>query len=191
MPPARRPRRSRRGARSSRRWRGPSARASPAVGWRARADATPIRRRTRRAPNATSGAHPSAPAATATANASTPHHAGQNNRSRSSSCDALRHGSTGATAIRNSNAMPIGSDSRSKYGAPTTVRRLSSASMISGNTVPSSTMKAKIANTTLLARNAPSRDTGESITPGDRSRSPRHAIIASEATTTNARKPSR
>jgi hypothetical protein len=142
-------------------------------------------------PNATSGAHPSAPTATATANARAPHHAGQNSRSRSSSWDALRHGSTGATAIRNSSAIPIGIDRRSKYGAPTTVRRLSSASMISGNTVPSSTTKAKIANTTLLARNAPSRESGESITPGERSRSPRHAIITSDTTTTSARKPSR
>ena len=79
---------------------------------------------------------------------------------------ALRHGSTGATAIRNSRASPIGIDSRSKYGAPTTVRRSCSASTSSGNTVPSRTTKANTVNSTLLARNAPSRESGESIVPG-------------------------
>ena len=105
-------------------------------------------------------------ASTATTIASAPHHAGQNSRSRSSSTLALRHGSTGATAIRNSRAIPIGVDRRSKYGAPTTVRRSCSASTSSGNTVPSRTTNANTVNSTLLARNAPSRDSGESIAPG-------------------------
>ena len=74
--------------------------------------------------------------------------------------------------------MPIGIDSRSKYGAPTTVRRSSAASTISGNTVPSSTTNANTVKITLLARNAPSREIGESIAPGERSRSPRHAMSA-------------
>ena len=47
---------------------------------------------------------------------------------------------------------------------------------MSGNTVPSSTTKANPANSTLLARNAPSRDNGESIRPGARRRSPRQPI---------------
>ncbi len=87
--------------------------------------------------------------------------------------------------------MPIGIESRSKYGAPTTVRRSSSASTINGNTVPSRTMKANTVNTTLLARKAPSRESGESITPGDRRRSPRQAIMPSDTTTTSAKNPSR
>src|SRR5215216_865664 len=47
---------------------------------------------------------------------------------------------------------------------------------MSGNTVPSSTTNANAANSTLLAMNAPSRDTGESMRPGARSRSPRQAM---------------
>ncbi len=132
-----------------------------------------------------SGAQPSAPTTTASPSAPAPHHAGQNNRSRSNSVEALRHGSTGATAIMNSKAMPIGIESRSKYGAPTTVRRSCSASTSSGYTVPSSTTNANTVNSTLLARNAPSRETGESIAPGDRRRSPRHAMSASDTTTTS------
>ena len=41
------------------------------------------------------------------------------------------------------------------------------ASISSGNTVPRSTTNANPANSTLLARNAPSLDTGESIDPGE------------------------
>ena len=40
------------------------------------------------------------------------------------------------------------------------------ASTSSGNTVPSSTTNANTANSTLLARNAASRDNGESMRPG-------------------------
>jgi hypothetical protein len=86
--------------------------------------------------------------------------------------------------MRNSRASPIGVDRRSKYGAPTTVRRSCSASTSSGNTVPSSTTKANTVNSTLLARNAPSRDSGESIAPGARRRSPRQPMSASETATT-------
>ena len=62
--------------------------------------------------------------------------------------------------------------------------RSCNASTSSGNTVPSSTTKANTANSTLLARNAASRDTGESIVPGERRRSPRQAISPSDTTTT-------
>ncbi len=62
--------------------------------------------------------------------------------------------------------MPSGTVMRLKYGAPTESGRSFSASASSGNTVPSSTTKANPANSTLLARKAPSRDTGESICPG-------------------------
>ena len=75
---------------------------------------------------------------------------------------------------------PIGIVSRSKYGGPTTVWRSCSASTSSGNTVPSSTTNANTANSTLLARNAPSRDSGESIAPGERRRSPRQPISTSD-----------
>ena len=61
--------------------------------------------------------------------------------------------------------------------------------MNSGKIVPSSTTKANTVNSTLFARNAPSRDTGESIAPGERSRSPRHAIRPSETTTMTPKKP--
>jgi hypothetical protein len=63
-----------------------------------------------------------------------------------------------------------------------------SASAISGNTVPSSTTKAKAANPTLLARNAPSREAGESTEPGARRRSPRQPMRAMETATTMAKK---
>ena len=51
-------------------------------------------------------------------------------------------------------------------------------------------MKANTVKITLLARNAPSREIGESIEPGDRSRSPRHAIKPSDTTTVTPKKPS-
>jgi hypothetical protein len=55
--------------------------------------------------------------------------------------------------------------------------------------VPSRTTKAKAAKARLLARNAPSRDIGESMAPGARSRSPRHPISPTPAATTTAKKP--
>ncbi len=119
-----------------------------------------------------------------------PIQAGQNNRWRSSSPDALRHGRTGATPIRNSRASPIGIDNRSKYGAPDDGPATWNASTSSGKIVPSRTMKANTVKITLLARNAPSREMGESIEPGDRSRSPRHAINPSDTMTMTAKKAS-
>ena len=49
--------------------------------------------------------------------------------------------------------------------------------------------KAKIANTTLLARKAPSRDNGESTAPGERRRSPRQPMRPTPTATTTAKKP--
>ena len=63
------------------------------------------------------------------------------------------------------------------------------ASMSSGKTVPSSTTKANAANSTLLARNAPSRDSGESMCPGARRRSPRHPMRPTLTMTIRAKKP--
>ena len=131
-------------------------------------------------PNASSGAQPRRPRrATATTSAAAPHHAGQNSRSRSSSPLALRHGSTGATAIRNSSSDADrhrqAVEVRRADGDLPVLQRLDDAA---GTRVPSSTTNANTVNSTLLARNAPSRDTGESIAPGERSRSPRQAISA-------------
>jgi hypothetical protein len=67
-----------------------------------------------------SGASPVAPTPTLNASAAMPHHAGQNNRFDSNSPDALRHGNTGATHIRNSNVNPTGTANLSKKGSPTT-----------------------------------------------------------------------
>ena len=80
----------------------------------------------------------------------------------------------------------IGVVIRLKYGSPTDSCWPWSASARSGNTVPSSTTKAKPANSRLLTRNARFAETGESIRPGDRSRSPRHTMstIPTAATTT-------
>ena len=78
--------------------------------------------------------------------------------------------------MRNSSAMPIGTPSRVKYGSPTVICLFCSASTSSGNTVPVSTTSANPANSRLFSRNAASRETGESIRPGERSLSPRHAI---------------
>ena len=102
----------------------------------------------------------------------------------------MRHGSTGATPIRNSSTKPIGIVMRLKYGTPTDSRSPLTASTTRGNTVPSRTMKANAANTTLLARNAPSRDTGESMRPGERRRSPRQPISPTDTATTRAKNPS-
>ena len=134
---------------------------------------------------------PSAPSSTGTTMQATPRQAGQNRRWRSSSVDALRHGSTGAMAISVRRARPSGVVMRSKNGRPTDSRRSCSASTTSGNTVPSSTTKAKSEKSRLLARNAPSRESGESIDPGDRSRSPRQPISATEVPAARAKKASR
>jgi hypothetical protein len=60
-----------------------------------------------------------------------------------------------------------------------------------GNTVPSSTTNAKAANTMLLSRNAPSRDTGESMRAGERSRSPRQPMSPTVTSTMSPKNPSR
>ena len=78
--------------------------------------------------------------------------------------------------MRNSRHTTIGMVIRSKYGEPTVICSPLTAWAISGNTVPSSTTSAKAPKSRLLARKAPSRDTGESMAPGERSRSPRQAI---------------
>src|SRR5205085_1639512 len=57
-----------------------------------------------------------------------------------------------------------------------------------GNTVPSRTTKQKAANSRLLARKAPSRETGESIEPGDRRRSPRQPMSSTAVATTTPKK---
>ena len=51
-------------------------------------------------------------------------------------------------------------------------------------------MTAKATNSRLLARKAPSRLTGESIPPTDRSRSPRQAMRPMPVTSTRPKKPS-
>ena len=138
-------------------------------------------------PNATTGASPRLPNKTDPVTAAVAATEGQNRRTRNSSADALRQGRTGAIAMRNSNARPIGIDIRSKYGAPTESRSSVRASTISGNTVPRNTTKARTANSTLLARNEPSRESGESIRPGERSRSPRQPIRPTVTTTITAK----
>src|SRR5262249_25239689 len=75
---------------------------------------------------------------------------------------------------------------RSKYGSPTVICLSCSASTSNGNTVPVSTTSAKPANNKLFIKNAASRETGESIRPGDLSLSPRHAM---RATPPNAQMP--
>src|SRR5579862_5743797 len=60
-----------------------------------------------------------------------------------------------------------------------------------GNTVPSSTTRAKAPKRKLLAKNAPSRETGVLIEPGERSRSPRQARRPIEVATTTPKKESR
>ena len=59
-------------------------------------------------PNATRGARPVWPASTPSTTHAVPTHAGHSNRWRRSSPLALRHGSTGATAMRNSSVSPTG-----------------------------------------------------------------------------------
>ena len=56
--------------------------------------------------------------------------------------------------------------------------------------MPNSTTNANTVKITLLARNAPSRDIGESIAPGERRRSPRQAMSDSDTITMNPKKPS-
>ena len=142
-------------------------------------------------PKASSGAMPSAPSSTGTTRQATPRQAGQNRRVRSNSVDALRHGRTGAMAINVRSASPSGVVMRSKKGRPTESRRSCSASTTSGNTVPSSTTKANTANSTLLARKAASRESGESIVPGERSRSPRQPMSTMDVPAESAKNASR
>ncbi len=57
--------------------------------------------------------------------------------------------------------------------------------------MPTRTTKAKPTKSTLLRRNAPSRLSGESMPPGERSLSPRQAISPTPVATTTASMPSR
>ena len=77
---------------------------------------------------------------------------------------------------------------RLKYGVPTEMRSSFSASMISGKIVPTRITKANAPNSTLLARNAPSREIGESMRPGERRRSPRQPMSPTVASTIRAKK---
>ena len=56
--------------------------------------------------------------------------------------------------------------------------------------MPSRTTKAKPTKRRLLARKAPSRLSGESMPPGERSRSPRQAMSPTPVTSTSPKKPS-
>ena len=73
-------------------------------------------------PKATTGATPRAPSSTPSTIEAAPIQAGQMSRCRSSSPLALRQGSTGATAIRNSSVRLSGMVMRLKYGVPTEMR---------------------------------------------------------------------
>ena len=127
-------------------------------------------------PKADNSATPPAPAAASPVMVRPPAHAGTSRRRRSTPAPAVRHGRAGATAMRNSNESPRGMVMRSKYGSPTDSCVPRNASATSGKTVPSSTTKAKPAKSTLLARKAASRETGESMRPGARRWSPRQAM---------------
>ncbi len=118
-----------------------------------------------------------------------PTNAGACKRFISRSVVARPHGRTGATAIKKSNAKPIGMVICSKYGLPTAIRSPRAASTRSGKTVPSKTTKANAPNRRLLPRNAPVLDTGDSMAPGDRRESPRQPIRPTVVTTTKAKKP--
>ena len=65
-------------------------------------------------PKATSAPKPRMPDATQATTVSVPAQAGHSRRRWSTSVDARRHGSAGATAIRNSRVKPIGIVIRSK-----------------------------------------------------------------------------
>ncbi len=54
--------------------------------------------------------------------------------------------------------------------------------------MPSNTMKASAPKMTLLAKKAASRETGESIAPGERRRSPRHMMRPIDSAATTAKK---
>jgi hypothetical protein len=105
-----------------------------------------------------------------------PTQAGINSRSRNTRPLAARHGRIGPTAMKNKSAIPIGTPRRVKYGSPTVICLFWSASTRRGNTVPVSTTSANPAKSRLFNKNAASRETAESMRPGDRSLSPRHAI---------------
>ena len=76
---------------------------------------------------------------------------------------------------------------KSNHGRPTDKRSPLTASTMSGHTVPSSTAKANTAKNKLLNRNAPSRDSGESMRPGERSRSPRQPMSPIVTSTMSAK----
>ena len=175
MPPLERPTRPRR----------PRARTA-IQSWRA---APPIENPAR--PTAKVGAHPRLPTTTASSIDAALTTAGQRRRVASSTAVARPHGRTGATAIRKRRANPIGMVMRSKYGLPTEIRSPLAASTSRGNTVPSSTTKANAPNSRLLNRNAPVRETGESIEPAVRNSSPRQAMRPTVVTTTSPKNPSR
>ena len=125
--------------------------------------------------------------ATATPSAPAPHHAGQNSRSRSSSPLALRHGSTGATAMRNSSASPIGIVMRSKYGAPTDDAGGPAAPRRSAGTRCRAARRRRTRRTARCWRGTRPRARAASRSrPGERSRSPRQPMSANDTATTSA-----
>src|SRR3989454_12206822 len=76
-----------------------------------------------------------------------------------------------------------------KNGAPTLTLTPRTASERRGNTVPKKTVNAAAMSSTLLRRNADSRETTESSSPCERKASQRHATRPSAVSTTSARKP--
>ena len=154
--------------------------ASPAGGWPARAGAAPSRRRSRRARRRPAAPTPSAPSSTATTSAPTPHHAGQNSRSRSSSVDALRHGSTG----RDRHQEQQGEADRRGHAVEVRARPTDDAAVLQrldeqrehGAEQHDEGEHARTARCWRGTR--PPGESGESIAPGERSRSPRQPISA-------------
>ncbi len=100
------------------------------------------------------------------------------------------HGSNGATAMRASSARAGGAVIRSKYGLPTVTGVPRAASMASGASVPTRTVKANVTKSTLLTRKSRSREKpGRSPAPA-RDRSARQASSPPVATSAAVRSPS-
>jgi hypothetical protein len=103
------------------------------------------------------------------------------------SSDARRQAMSGPTPIRNRSPRKSGTLTWLKNGAPTLTFTPRSASDRSGKTVPKNTVKVAATSSTLLSRNADSRETTESSSPCAPSASQRHASSPSASTSTTVR----
>ena len=110
----------------------------------------------------------------------------QRKRRARSGTSVCRQRASGPTPIKNTTGTMIGKNTLSKYGGPTEILPMPSASSTSGYSVPSSTVAIATTSITLLASSIDSRDSAEKREPRPTCGA-RHAYSTSEPPITMAR----